>query len=166
MQMPSIIQPNISHAEDLISLAHTTWQATYPGIISQEQIDFMLDRFYNRPLIESQLADPTQFFRAIQENNTLLAYLHAYPKNKALQVSKLYVLPTAQGRGFGQQLLQTIEIEAQKLQIPRITLNVNRFNPAYHFYLKKGYHLIETIDIPLDRFMLNDYILEKQLTTI
>lgn len=164
MQNHTIIQPKIAHAQAIITLAHTTWQATYPGIISQEQIDFMLDRFYNRPLIESQLADPTQFFRAIQENNALLAYLHAYPKNKALQISKLYVLPTAQGRGFGQQLLQTIENEAIKQQIPRITLNVNRFNPAYHFYLKQGYKVIETIDIPLDRFMLNDYIMEKQLT--
>jgi ribosomal protein S18 acetylase RimI-like enzyme len=165
MQNPAIIQPGPKHAQALIQLAHTTWQATYPGIISQEQIDFMLERFYNPPLVESQLADPTQFFRALQENNKLLAYLHAYEENHALKVSKLYVLPTMQGRGFGQQLLQTVENEARNRLLPRIMLHVNRFNPAYHFYLKQGYRVIETIDIPLEKFMLNDYIMEKQLKT-
>lgn len=165
MQNPAIIQPGPKHTQTLIQLAHITWQATYPGIISQEQIDFMLNWFYNRPLLESQLANPTQFFRAIQENNTLLAYLHAYEENHALKVSKLYVLPTAQGRGFGEQLLQTAENEARNRLLPRIMLHVNRFNPAYQFYLKQGYNVIETIDIPLENFMLNDYIMEKQLKT-
>jgi GNAT superfamily N-acetyltransferase len=165
MQKPAIIQPGPQHALALINLAHTTWQATYPGIISQEQIDFMLARFYNRPLVESQLADPTQFFRAIEEKQTFLGYLHAYPENNALKVSKLYVLPTAHKQGLGKILLHNAELEAQRLGLSGIRLNVNRYNPAYQFYLHLDFLVEETIDIPLDKYILNDYIMFKPLPT-
>lgn len=163
MQNPIIIQPDASHSSALITLARTTWQATYPGIISQEQIDFMLNLFYAHPLVEVQLNDPTQFFRAIVKENQLQGYIHAYPEHGAFKVSKLYILPEAQGAGLGQMLLKLAEKEAKQLNLFGIRLNVNRFNPAYHFYLKQGFNVEQEIDIPLDRFMLNDYIMFKPI---
>lgn len=165
MQKPAIIQPGPKHAQALINLARTTWQATYPGIISQEQIDFMLERFYNLPLVETQLIDSSQFIRAIEQNQTFMAYIHAYPEHKAFKVSKLYVLPSAHKQGFGKILLQEAEQEARRQQLNGIRLNVNRYNPAYHFYLHQGFVVEETIDIPLDKYMLNDYVMFKPLTT-
>jgi hypothetical protein len=44
-------------------------------------------------------------------------------------------------------------------------LNVNRNNPAIDFYKKMKYQIIETVDIPLDKFWLNDYIMKKDLAT-
>ncbi len=35
--------------EPVIALARQVWQHTYPGIISQAQIDFMLEQRYNPP---------------------------------------------------------------------------------------------------------------------
>ena len=163
MQNPIIIQPDATHTSALITLAKTTWQATYPGIISQEQIDFMLNLFYAHPVVEAQLKNPTQFFRAIHVQNQLQGYIHAYEEQGAFKVSKLYILPESQGAGFGQLLLQLAEKEAKRLNLSGIRLNVNRYNKAYHFYLKQGFKVEQEIDIPLDRFMLNDYILYKPI---
>ena len=78
-------------------------------------------------------------------------------------MSKLYILPEAQGAGLGQILMKLAEKEAKELNLSGIRLNVNRFNQAYHFYLKQGFTVEQEIDIPLDRFMLNDYILFKPI---
>jgi diamine N-acetyltransferase len=44
-----------------------------------------------------------------------------------------------------------------------ITLNVNRFNSASIFYIKKGYVIDSEIDIPFGDFWLNDYTMIKKL---
>ena len=80
-------------------------------------------------------------------------------------MSKLYVLPTAHKQGLGKQLLQEAEQEARRQQLKGIRLNVNRYNPAYQFYLHLGFVVEETIDIPLDKYMLNDYVMFKPLPT-
>ncbi|MGI9190967.1 MAG: GNAT family N-acetyltransferase [Chitinophagaceae bacterium] len=163
MQNTRIIQPDLTHAQALIDLAKITWQHTYPGIISQEQIDYMLNLFYSQERVEQQLRDTNQFFSAIEQDGHLQGYIHAYPENQSIKVSKLYILPEAQGKGFGQMLLATAEQEAIRLHLEGIRLNVNRYNPAYHFYLKQGFVVEEEIDIPLDRFVLNDYIMFKRI---
>jgi hypothetical protein len=42
-------------------------------------------------------------------------------------------------------------------------LNVNINNPAYHFYIKMDFTVRERIDIPYGKFMLNDFVMEKNL---
>jgi hypothetical protein len=44
-----------------------------------------------------------------------------------------------------------------------LILNVNINNPAYYFYLKMDFTVRERIDIPYGQFMLNDFVMEKNL---
>ena len=37
--------------EKIAALARIVWQSTYPGIITQAQIDYMLEQRYNAPLL-------------------------------------------------------------------------------------------------------------------
>ena len=39
------------------ALAREIWQATYPGIITQEQIDFMLEQLYGHERLYDDLED-------------------------------------------------------------------------------------------------------------
>lgn len=150
--------------DDIIQLAKETWQETYQTIISQEQIDFMLAKFYNENLILEQIQHPQHHFLCAKENDVLLGYSHCYHQQDFIKLSKLYINPKAQKRGIGQMLLEEINQYALKQAISTIELNVNRHNPAYYFYLKMGFQVVETVDIPLDKFWLNDYVMQKKLS--
>lgn len=148
---------------DLISLAHTTWHATYSSIISKEQIEYMLDLFYSAEVIGEQMANPKHRFWVVKEEGKLLGYAHCYPEEDNFKLSKLYILPNQQGKGIGQFILDEIIRWMQTNHFSKLILNVNRNNPAYHFYLKMGFEVSEEVDIPLAHFWLNDYVMQKTI---
>jgi|LakMenEpi03Aug12_release.lakeMendotaPanAssembly.Ray.scaffolds.fasta_scaffold811356_2 ribosomal protein S18 acetylase RimI-like enzyme len=158
----------LADAQAIIIIANTTWPVTYSTIISQEQITFMLNAFYSKAVIEEQLKDASQYFFIAEENNEVLGYAHIVPYsqlNRTYKLSKLYILPAAQGKQIGKMLMQYTEQFLISNKIQTMLLNVNRNNPAIDFYKKMKYQIIETVDIPLDKFWLNDYIMKKDLAT-
>ncbi len=112
-----IVKPDISDIEGIIQLAKTTWQHTYASIISQDQIDFMLAKFYNQSLIQSQFIDSSHFFLLAKEEDCLLGYAHCYREEDHIKLSKLYIDPTAQGKGVGKRLMKAIEEEMNRLLV-------------------------------------------------
>lgn len=149
---------------ELISLARMTWSHTYSNIISQEQIDFMLNRFYSQDVLLEQMSNNSHYFFGVREEGVLLGYCHAFLYLDGVKLSKLYVNPLKQSKGCGRELLLHLEAFAQKQKIPWIELNVNRHNPAQFFYLKMGYEVVKEVDIPLDKFWLNDFVMKKNLS--
>ena len=158
-----ILKPTLNDISEIIQLAHTTWNETYISIISKEQIDFMLNKFYNHDLIHSQLIDPNHTFFKAEENNKLQGYLHAYKESDYVKLSKLYILPHCQGKSVGKKLLHALEMEMKENNQNKLVLNVNRANPALNFYKKMGFAITATVDIPLDKYWLNDYVMEKEI---
>jgi ribosomal protein S18 acetylase RimI-like enzyme len=86
-----------------------------------------------------------------------------HEERKTAKVHKLYFLPEKHGKGYGKQLLRYLEELLGSEGYEYLILNVNRNNPAYHFYTNMNYSIRETIDIPYGKFMLNDYVMEKKL---
>ncbi|MBL7764959.1 MAG: GNAT family N-acetyltransferase [Chitinophagaceae bacterium] len=159
-----ILKPTSADIPDIIALAHASWKATYPAIISQEQIDYMLNLFYNETLIGQQLTAEGHHFLMVKDAGHLLGYAHLIEEGDQIKLSKLYLQPECKGKGLGRLLMQALEKLSGDLGFETMTLNVNRSNPALHFYEKMGFRIVETIDIPLDKFWLNDYIMEKKIS--
>lgn len=150
----------------IIQLAEVTWNETYRHIISEEQIQYMLQLFYNKDALLQQMRSPDHHFWIFQHDGEIRAYVHCIEDaldTNILKISKLYVLPKFQGLGIGKILLMHIENESHSLKRNRILLNVNRQNPAKEFYLKNGFEILQEIDIPLGKFWLNDFVMEKKL---
>ncbi len=162
----TIITANELNIPDIISIAEITWNETYKSIISKEQIDYMLQLFYTNEVLIQQMRNLSHHFWLLTEDARVIAYTHCIEDEKetnAVKISKLYVLPSHQGRGIGKLLLNHIENECSHLNKKRMILNVNRHNPAKEFYLKVGFEIIKKVDIPLGDFWLNDYVMEKKL---
>lgn len=79
------------------------------------------------------------------------------------KIHKLYLLQKYQGLGLGKIFLTAIENELLNLGATTVHLNVNRENKAQYFYLKQGYQILKTVDIPYHNFMLNDFVMYKPL---
>ncbi len=78
-------------------------------------------------------------------------------------MEKIYVLPEQRKKGLGQLILDEIIEKCKEKGIVKLKLNVNRANNAKLFYEKNGFDIIETVDIALDKFWLNDFIMMKNL---
>ena len=73
-------------------------------------------------------------------------------------------MPQTQGKGFGKILMDHIEQLALQNNNNYLSLNVNRFNKALHFYQKIGFEIIAEEDIALDfDYLMEDFVLQKPL---
>jgi diamine N-acetyltransferase len=150
----------------LQQLAHTIWHSHYPGIISVDQIEYMLDLMYSANCINNEI---------IEGHKWVLMFLRDMPigflsyyfelKEKKVKLSKLYVLQSFHGKGYGQQALNYVKIAAKKLQAKVLYLTVNKLNKkAIEAYLKAGFQIVKEIKTDIGKgYVMDDYIMAYKL---
>lgn len=147
------------------ALARVVWQATYPALISQAQIDVMLDDRYAANQIRPQLDDPAHVWWVAQQQQKLIGFAHAIVNGTDCKLDKLYVHPDTQRQGIGNRLFQSVKQWAQQRQAHRLWLQVNRGNAqAIAAYLEYGFHIVESRVFDIGNgFVMDDYIMEQGL---
>jgi ribosomal protein S18 acetylase RimI-like enzyme len=151
-----------SRLDAVCRLARRIWQDTYPGIISQQQIDAMLADRYSPQAILAQLDDPRHTWLIALGGRDLTGFAHAYLEDGGCKLDKLYVDPCDQRRGIGHALFHAIHGFARQHQAQRVWLQVNRHNSrAISAYRKYGFEIVEArvFDIG-DGFVMDDYLME------
>ncbi|MEN9302957.1 MAG: hypothetical protein RL264_1386 [Bacteroidota bacterium] len=145
-------------------LAYRIWPLAYKEMISQQQMDFMLNWMYSLETLEKQFEEGQQFFIA-EENVEPVGFIAIEALSKQnWKIQKLYVLVEKHGRGIGKFLLQKAIDLAKKQQVFSLELQVNRENKAVEFYKKMGFTIREAADFDIGNgFYMNDYVMEIQL---
>jgi GNAT superfamily N-acetyltransferase len=165
--MISLRQAKEEELSIIQAIGTTTYGPTYTHLLGQEQVDFMLGKFYSIAALTSQLIDGHIFIIA-QEGGKDLAFASYGVIEKdyrIVKLHKLYVLPEAHGKGLGKLLINEVRNKAVQLGAKGLRLNVNRYNKAKDFYEKAGFNIIETVDIEIGNgFYMNDYVMELPLT--
>ena len=154
-----------SDIQAINELAEKIWWPSYRNIISDEQISFMLNDMYSSESLREQMNSGIEFL-LVERDKLPLAFAgfsETDTKNQVFKLHKLYVLPTEQGRGTGRKLIEHVSSLAKAKGGKILELNVNRGNPAHHFYRKIGFDIYQTVDISYHHFILNDYIMRKDL---
>lgn len=149
----------------ITELAEKTWWPSYSSIISDEQIRFMLEDMYSAESLQKQMNSGIEFLIAERENVGIgfAAYSLVDTENQVFKLHKLYVLPSEQGLGTGKKLIEHVADSAKLKGGKILELNVNRGNSAQHFYKKMGFEIYQTLDINYHNFVLNDYVMRKEL---
>ncbi|MGI4751030.1 MAG: GNAT family N-acetyltransferase [Janthinobacterium lividum] len=164
--MINIKQAKTVDAQTIKLLAEQIWWPTYNTILEKEQIRFMLDLFYAENKLEEQIETGQQIFYILLENDTPVAFaaLSTDQENAELAVlEKIYCLPETQGKGYGKLLIATVENEASQMGKHVLQLYVHRKNPAKNFYEKMNFMVIKEVDRPLDKYLLTDFVMQKEL---
>lgn len=161
----NIRQATVQDIKAIHELAEKIWWPAYRNIISDEQISFMLDDMYSEASLLEQMNAGIGFLLAEKDNVPLAfaGYSISEADNQICRLHKLYVLPSEQGSGTGKKLIEHISSLARTQGAKILELNVNRGNPARHFYTKAGFEVFQTVDIPYHHFILNDYVMRKML---
>jgi ribosomal protein S18 acetylase RimI-like enzyme len=151
----------------LESLARQIWPSTYAHIISQAQIDFMLDWMYSFAALKTQFEAGHEFF-ILQAAGLDSGFMALESVNlgelSELKINKLYVLPSFQGKGAGRALINKAIERAKANQASSIFLQVNKANEAKNFYLKLGFKIREEAVFDIGHgFIMDDYIMALAL---
>jgi len=154
------------HLPEIAALADVIWRACYPGIISQGQIDYMLDWMYGMDEMRRQLGQGTVYERLLLNGRLVGFAAHgptAVPDERKLD--KLYVHPRHQRQGHGRRLLRHVEAAARALGCRSLMLTVNKRNTgAIAAYRKAGFSIREEVIAEIGGgFVMDDYVMARPL---
>ncbi|PVH25972.1 GNAT family N-acetyltransferase [Sphingobacterium corticibacter] len=161
---PSIRIATTADFELISQLAYEIWYPTYIPILSEAQIAFMLDQLYSIDGL-SKAVEQGKVFYLLYESEIAVGFIavRPSPEKEVFRIESLYLLPSTQGKGYGQLLINFAAELAKAHSFTTIELNVNRQNKAYHFYLKVGFEVAYEIDIPYHGYVLDDYVMQKSI---
>lgn len=164
--MIQLIEANEAHIPSIVAIAEKTWHATYTEILSAEQLDYMLNTIYGTQALTKVMADGSQQFLLLEDHRGIQGFVSFGARREDPQVwkiHKLYILPENQGKGYGKILIAEVKERMRQMGINTLDLNVNRYNPAQHFYRKMGFTIIREEDVPIGRFWMNDYVMRLEI---
>lgn len=145
-------------------LAFEIWPPTYGSIISDEQIDYMLNLMYSPEALATQMAEGCRFLILEDEPGPVGFASFQQVAPDEFKLHKLYVLPSSHGKGTGRTLVNKVIEEVKGQGGKTLILQVNKANPAKTFYECLGFTIREEMVLDIGNgFVMDDYIMEKNL---
>ncbi|MCB1224479.1 MAG: GNAT family N-acetyltransferase [Verrucomicrobiales bacterium] len=166
---PAAVRIRPIPAEELptvIALAHEIWHQHYPGIISREQIDYMLTVWYQTDAMRREMSGRGVVYALIElPERGAVGYLAHEPQlgHEVLFLSKLYLRATSRGMGLGRIALDWVRDQAAAQGFHTLRLRVNRANAsAIQSYLRAGFRILEDVCSDIGNgFVMDDYLMER-----
>lgn len=152
--------------EAIQELAAAIWPVAYKEILTMEQLNFMLNKFYSVDALKNQmLTKGHQFYVLMNEHKENIGFASVSKEDElSFKLQKLYILSHQQGKNLGKMLLNEVIQYCNKKGGKSLVLNVNRYNKARFFYEKCGFEIIEEIDIAIgNNYFMNDYVMKLNL---
>ncbi len=148
-------------------LAGVIWRAHYPGIITPEQIDYMLERGYALDVLGGFLARHDRGLELAKVAGELAGFAAWYLTGDPAEakLDKLYILQAQQRRGLGGRLIERVVDRARAAGAATLILNVNKNNSqAVRAYEKQGFAIREAVvnDIGCG-YVMDDYVMAKPI---
>ena len=126
----------------------------------------MLNWMYSIETLEKSFDKGNEFYCAFDKGLPLgfLELEFLSDETSSIKLQKIYVLPSEQNKGIGENFLQVALQKAKNRGVRKIILQVNRDNKAVQFYLKNNFCIISEEDFPIGNdYYMNDYVMEKTL---
>ena len=146
-------------------LTFRVWPQTYASILSQVQIDYMLEMMYSESSLQKQITqDGCQFIIVYEDGNPVGFASYNEEEPQKWKLNKIYILQNQQGKGTGKYVISYIIDEIKKQNATSLFLQVNQHNNAKTFYERLGFSEVDFVNLDIGNgFFMNDYIMEKKL---
>ena len=148
-------------------LAGVIWRAHYPGIITHDQIDYMLERGYALPVLEGFLEGEDRGLELATVDGELAGFAAWYVPDDQSQakLDKLYVLQSRQRLGVGGRLIAHVAELARAAGARTLVLNVNKYNvQAIRAYEKHGFAIREAVVVDIGGgYVMDDFVMAAPL---
>ena len=131
-----------------------------------EMVLYFVDRFQSYQAIVDQAATDFEYYLIMVEGSDVpLGYLRLQMLPDEMKLSKLYLMPNAQGKGLGDMAMDKVNERVADIGYKRISLFVNINNQrAISFYKKHGYFVEKTVVNSFDNgHSVDDHLMVKLL---
>ncbi len=172
--MPVLRRAKIREAGALAALARRTWREMslddfaipYPP----EDVAAFEAMKSIPSVVEARLADPQQATWVVEEAGELIGFADAGPCGlphpeadvSQLELNRLYVLRSRQGRGHGRLLMNAaLEWMSSRSSGPQWVGVWSGNLPAQRFYASYGFEKVGEYDFPVGRWQDRDFILRR-----
>ncbi len=147
-------------------LARIIWLRQYSGLLSDDQIHYMLAQRYCPALIHAQLGQENIWWQKLVLDEKIIGFTCCMRTDyDALKVDKLYIHHDHHRKGFGRMCVDNAVKLMQRINCHRLILTVNKQNhAAIHAYRRYGFEICgdSVIDIG-GGFFMNDYLMAMRL---
>ena len=152
-----------SQIQELCSLAKKIWNEYSTCFITQEQIDYMLEKFQSEQAVKRQIDYERYQYYFLEEDGVNFGYFAIQPQKDYLFLSKIYIDKEHRGKGFAKKAFVNAIIPiAKERELPSIRLTVNKYNiPSFCIYEKLGFVRIDSVETDIGGgYIMDDYIYE------
>ncbi len=159
MQPLQLIEAKESDIPEIAMLAKLIWNQHYPAIISQTQIDYMLNWMYSPESLKEQMQIKKHEFYLIMANNENIGFISVHlEKEKQWFMNKFYINQIKASKGFGSIAFKLL---LEKIKPQKITLTVNRQNyKSINFYFKNGFIIERVADFDIGNgYVMDDFVM-------
>jgi ribosomal protein S18 acetylase RimI-like enzyme len=149
------------------ALAHQIWPICFAGVISDNQIRYMLGWMYSIKTMTKEVREGGISYDRLLAGGRLIGYTAHGPDESPgeWKLYKLYLHPDHQRRGYGTMLIRHVEQAARARACRALVLRVNRGNAqAIAVYRKNGFTVRESIVADIGHgFVMDDFVMAKPL---
>ncbi len=151
--------------ENFTKLASEIWHEYWPCLLSNEQIDYMVEKFQSYEAVKNQLQNEHYIYNILEENGNFTGYFGVCIKENYLFLSKLYIKKDFRHKGYGKIAFDKIKLIAKEQNKTSIQLTVNKHNTnTIKAYDKWGFKTIDAVVTDIGKgFVMDDYIMEYVL---
>lgn len=142
-------------------MARPIWHEAFAGIITDEQIGYMVERFQSYQAVKDQVDNNKYTYFILSDGGEDAGYCGVQPQEDGtLYLSKIYLKKEFRGRGLFTEMTSFLVEMCRSNSLSAIWLTVNKHNArAIAAYEKNGYRNIrsQTTDIG-GGFVMDDYV--------
>ena len=156
-------EPDISVIADL---AYTIWNEYYPSIITQDQVNYMLNKMYSAEALKTQMQEGQEFY-LIHAGSIPVGFLSVSSLNKTdWMLHKFYVHSQQRKKGIGSIIFNLLIETLNHPETVRLTVNRHNYQ-SINFYFKNGFTIERVADFDIgDGYFMNDFVMLWHKKTI
>jgi ribosomal protein S18 acetylase RimI-like enzyme len=158
--------------DTLVSFSRKTFSDAFYHLNKPEDMEIHASSALVRDQLLSEINNPNSAFYFALLNDGLVGYIQLnyasaqteFQDKDAMEVQRIYVLSSAQGKQIGKQLLTFAEELAKKNDLKYIWLGVwDKNHNAIRFYERNGFKAFSTHDFWLGNDQQTDILMRKEL---
>lgn len=157
---------NEMQLQELAKLASEIWHEYFTCIISEGQIDYMVERFQSYDAIKKAIQEEGYtYYLLYDEQDKMVGYTGVKCDNDRVFLSKLYLHKDVRGKGYASLLLKQVIAYGKEHHQKAIYLTCNKYNQhSLDVYAKKGFQTIDSVVSDIGQgYVMDDYILQLDL---
>ena len=145
-------------------IADGIWHEYFPGIISVEQVDYMVEKFCSFEAEIQNIKEGYEYY-FIKRGGNDIGYTAIKPDGDRLFLSKLYLKKEERGKKYARKVTDMLKEIARERGMRAIWLTVNKHNDStIAAYNAMGYKTIgEGVADIGSGFVMDDYYMELEV---